>query len=156
MQYEGIKGDVTTPGYIGWIELISAQMGTNRHITNPTGRGANREASVPSVSEIVVTKTQDSASTGLFRASLWGEGKKVKIVFTRKEKNVETSYMEIELEGTLIASYNVSGHGGEGHDKPMESLSLNFTKIAYKVTGASDAKDTKPQRAQWDLAPTGG
>ncbi|MFL5331572.1 MAG: Hcp family type VI secretion system effector [Gemmataceae bacterium] len=155
MQFEGVKGEVTAPGYIGWIELYSAQMGTNRRVTNPTGRGTNRESNVPSVSEIVVTKPQDNASTGLFQASLRGEGKKVKIVFTKKEGKVETSYMEIELEGTMVSNYNVSGHGGDDQRKPMESLSLNFTQIKFKTTGPVNPDADKPERAQWDLAPAG-
>ena len=33
------------------------------------------------------------------------------------------------MTGTLISSYNVSGSGG----KPTESLSLNFTKVEFKL-----------------------
>ena len=81
MKVDGVDGSVTAAGHEKWIELDSAQMGVNRHVTEATGRGTNREASAPSVSEIVITKPLDCASTGLFRLSLWGEGKKVKIDF---------------------------------------------------------------------------
>ena len=59
MKYEGIDGPLTGK-YKGWIELESAQLGTHRSSTSPTGRGEDRDASVPSVSEIVVTKLTDS------------------------------------------------------------------------------------------------
>ena len=39
------RGEVKAKGYEGWIQLQSAQLGTNRHTTTPTGRGTNREAS---------------------------------------------------------------------------------------------------------------
>ena len=53
------RGEVKAKGYEGWIQLQSAQIGTNRNITTPTGRGTNREASQPAAQEIVITKLQD-------------------------------------------------------------------------------------------------
>ena len=50
------RGEVKAKGYEGWIQLQSAQLGTNRNITTPTGRGTNREASAPATQEIVITK----------------------------------------------------------------------------------------------------
>ena len=145
MKIEGIKGNVTAAGHEGWIELMSAQLGVQRRV-NTTGQGANREASTPSVSEIVVTKDIDSASTDLFRMSLWGEGKKVTIDFVSSGQTVP--YLSIELENTLISNYSVSGHGGSGHETPMESLSLNFTKISYTTKVTTPPKD--PKHAELD------
>jgi len=153
MKIDGLDGSVTAAGHEKWIELASCQMGTNRHVTNATGRGVNREASAPAVSEIVCTKDLDCASTGLFRLSLWGEGKKVKIDFCKTDKDKFEPYLQLELENCLISNYSVSGHGGVGHSTPMESLSLNTTKITY-ATVHMDAsnKTAKPDRASWDLA----
>jgi type VI secretion system secreted protein Hcp len=159
MQITGIDGSVTAAGHEKWIELDSAQLGVNRHVTNPTGRGVNREASAPSVSEIVVTKALDCASTGLFKLSLWGEGKKVKIDFCKTDKDKVEPYLQIELENTLISSYSCSGHGGGHgtHGRPHESLSLNFTKITYNTVQMDPSNKTaKPDRAMWDLAQAKG
>jgi type VI secretion system secreted protein Hcp len=157
MKYDGIDGSVTATGHEKWIELESCQFGVSRHVTNPTGRGVNREASAPSVHEIVVTKHQDSSSTNLFRASLWGEGKKVKIDFCKTDKDKVEPYLQVELENTLVSSYSVSGHGGTVHTRPMESVGLNFTKITYN-TIAMDGKNAtgKPDRAMWDAAQAKG
>jgi len=155
MKYDGVDGSVTAAGHEKWIELSSAQFGVNRHITNPSGRGTNREAAVPSVSEIVVTKPTDCASTGLFRESLHGEGKKVKIDFCKTDKDKFEAYMTVELENVMVSSYNVSGAGGTDttHGRPMESLTLNFTKITYSTTAMDSANKTaKPDRASWDAA----
>jgi type VI secretion system secreted protein Hcp len=149
MNYDGIDGSVTAAGHEKWIELHSCQMGVGRHVTNPTGRGENREASAPAVSEIVVTKTTDAASTGLFRESLWGEGKMVKIDFCTTDKDKFEPYLQLELENTMVSSYSVSSGG----DRPMESLSLNFTKITFNNIGMGKANETgQPDRAEWDLA----
>ena len=154
MNYDGIQGSVTEAGHEKWIELMSCQLAAHRHMTSPTGRGTIREASTPNISEIVVTKNFDDASQKLFDASLRGEGKKVKIDFVRSAANKkQDNYLQIELENTLISSYTVSGHGGEGSSSPMESLSLNFTKIQYKQT-LGDIKNVagSPNISHYDLA----
>src|SRR5262249_13784472 len=124
MKFDGIDGSVTAAGHEKWIEVESCQLGVHRNITSPTGRGTNREAAVPAVSEIVLTKHSDCASTPLFKAALWGEGKKVKIDFCKTDKDKFEAYLQLELENTMVSSYSASGHGGDGHSRPMESLSL--------------------------------
>ncbi|MGE5276873.1 MAG: Hcp family type VI secretion system effector [Acidobacteriota bacterium] len=127
-KYGDIKGDVKEPAHRGWIELTSMQWGVGRAITTPAG--ASRERSAPSVSEIVVTKPMDSASTHLFRESLDGKGVDVVIDFVKDG----TVYLQVNLSNTLIASYSISGRGRNS----MESLSLNFTKIEFKHTQMGD------------------
>jgi type VI secretion system secreted protein Hcp len=153
MNYEGIKGAVTEQGHKEWIELESCQLGVHRQMTSGTGRGTNREASQAAVSEIVVTKTQDCASAGLFRASLDGQGKKVKIDFVKTEKDKNDVYLTLEMEDTMISSFSTSGHGGDGHSRPMESLSLNFLKISY-VNKQTNAKNSNAgtHQSTYDLA----
>ena len=152
MKIDGVDGSVTAAGHEKWIELDSAQLGVNRHVTSPTGRGANREAAVPAVSEIVVTKNLDCASTTLFKLSLWGEGKKTTIDFCKTDKDQFEKYLSVELENTLISSYSVSGTGGDSNERPMEALALNFTKITYSTTAMDPANKTaKPDRGMWDL-----
>src|SRR5262245_36743028 len=129
MQYEGIDGDVSTKGYEKWIELSSWQWGIGRGITSATSGGQDREATTPSVSEMVVTKVTDGASTNLMRAALGlapaGEGKKVKIDFVQTDQGQPEPYMQFELENTLVSGWSLSSGG----DRPMESLTLNFTAI---------------------------
>ena len=153
MKYEGVDGSVTTAGHEKWIELESCQLGVNRHITNATGRGTNREGSVPAVSEIVVTKNQENATPGLFRMSLDGEGRKVKIDFCKTDKDKFEPYLQMELEHTLLSSFSISGHGGDGHSRPTESLALNFTKITLTAIVMDAANKTgKAVRTTWDAA----
>jgi type VI secretion system secreted protein Hcp len=150
MNYDGIPGDVTSEGHEKWIEVGSLQHGVGRGISSPTGGSADREASAPSVSEIVVTKSQDNASQGLFRASLDGEGKLVKIDFCRtKTGGGQEAYMQLELENTMISGFSMSSGG----DRPSESLSLNFTKITYVNTaGGIDNAAGNASRSSYDLS----
>ena len=151
MKYGKIEGPVTGK-HKGWIRLDSAQIGVHRNVTTPTERGANREANVPSISEVVVTKPQDSSSARLFNESLQGKGVKVTIDFV--EDDNEAPYMSIELENVLISSYSISGSGGDSNNRPIESLSLNFTKITFSTKPTSSSKDPKDSKdkAAWNLA----
>ncbi|MEP6850334.1 MAG: type VI secretion system tube protein Hcp [Acidobacteriota bacterium] len=142
LRMDGVNGGVMREGHVEWIELESCQLGVQRTVTSSSGRGTNREMKVPSVSEIVATKSQDNASTALSRQALAGAGKKVTIDFVNSDG---TTYLSLELEGVLISSFNVGGHRGVRSDRPMESFSLNFTKItstAKPVAPPSGEKHT--------------
>jgi type VI secretion system secreted protein Hcp len=154
MKYEGLDGSVTETGHAKWIELESCQVGVNRNIVGTrTGSAGNRDASVPSLSDIHITKLQDNSSNKLFQNSLWGEGKLVKIDFCRTDKDKQVTYMQYELENTLISNFQVSGAGGEGSARAMESLALNFTKLTVVNTETDIAHKGKgPDRFSFDLA----
>ncbi len=155
MNYEGIKGNVTAKGHEGWIELTAAQLGIDRHIstTNPSAnRSVNPSALPPS--EIAVNKVNDETSTLLVQESLTGQPKKVTIDFVELNNGKPRVYLSIELEGVMISSYQISGRrGDEVLDRPMESLSLNFTKITYSAKPAELPKkaDNKSNKSMWDL-----
>src|SRR4029077_18780440 len=94
MNYNDIPGDATAEGHEKWIEVNSCQWGVGRGISSPTGGSADREASAPSVSEIVVTKPTDVASTKLFDESLEGEGADVTIDFCKTDKGKLETFMQ--------------------------------------------------------------
>jgi type VI secretion system secreted protein Hcp len=126
VQYAAIKGDVTESTHAGWIEVNSFQWGVGRGISSPTGGSSDREASAPSVSEIVVTKPMDLATTNVLDEALEGEGKDVTIDFCKTDKGQLVVYLSYVMNNTMISGYSLSSGG----DRPQESLSFNFTKIA--------------------------
>jgi type VI secretion system secreted protein Hcp len=149
VKYGTIQGDVTAEGHEKWIEVNSCQFGVGRGISSPTGGSADREATAPSVSEIVVTKPTDIASTKLFDESLEGEGQDVTIDFCKTDKGKLETYMQYNLTNTMISGFSMSSGG----DRPQESLSFNFTKIEFKNTGMGAANDTgSPDSVIYDLA----
>jgi type VI secretion system secreted protein Hcp len=72
MNWDKVPGGVTTKGFEKWIELTSFQWGVGRGIGSAMGGATGRESSIPSVSEIVVTKLMDSSSPGLWTDSVVG------------------------------------------------------------------------------------
>ncbi len=125
-----VKGDATATGWVGWIELNSFQFGVGRGISSPTGGSADRESSAPSLSEITVTKDQDTSTGPLLTEALQGEGVTVIIDFVKTSSGQLTKYMEYTLTNTMISGWSTSSGG----DRPSESISLNFTKIQVDPT----------------------
>jgi type VI secretion system secreted protein Hcp len=125
-----VKGDATATGWEGWIEVNSFQFGVGRGISSPTGGSADRESSAPSVSEITITKDQDSSTGPLLTAALQGEGVAVIIDFVKTSQGQLAKYMEYKLTNTLISGWSTSSGG----DRPSESVSLNFTKFEVDPT----------------------
>jgi type VI secretion system secreted protein Hcp len=152
MDFDGIKGDVTESTHDKWIELSSLQFGVGRGIggTAP-GASKGREASLCNISEITVSKPADSASQDLMREAMIGAvpGKTVKIELTRVGPGDEPIvYTSFELEETMISGFSYSSSG----DQPHESLSLNFTKITYKMSQQeTDATTGNPKLGYFDL-----
>ncbi|MFO1086851.1 MAG: type VI secretion system tube protein Hcp [Reyranellaceae bacterium] len=127
MKFGDIKGQVTTDGFKEWIELTSAQLGVNRGVSTGAG-GRGREAANPSISDLVITKEFDVASSKLLQDAVAGTfNSKVEIKMTTTTKNKVDTFLALELTDCGVSSYSTSSGG----DKPMESLSLNFTKIMY-------------------------
>ena len=157
MEYDSgsIAGDVTDKAFTGWIELSSFQWGIGRGITSPTsGSEADREGSLPSVSEIVITKNQDSASGNLMRAVCgtgdFAKGKTVKIDFVRTGSGGGSEkYLEFEMENTLVSGWSQSSGG----DRPSESVTLNFTKVSFTYTPSGPTNTSnQPDTPTYDLA----
>jgi len=148
VQYGTLKGDVTAAGHEKWIEVNSFQWGVGRGISSPTGGSSDREASAPSVSEIVVTKPTDIASVDLLNESLQGEGQDVTIDFCKTDKGNLSVYLSYTLNNTMISGFSTSSGG----DRPQESLSFNFTKVACRDVGlGSKNEDGSPATVTYDV-----
>jgi type VI secretion system secreted protein Hcp len=149
MNYPNCPGDATADGHVAWIELNSFQWGVGRGISAPTGGAADRESSAPSVSEIVVTKDTDVASTKLLNEAYQGEGQKVTIDFCKTDQGSLEVYLTLELEDVMISGISFSSGG----DRPSESVSLNFTKVAFRNTGMTDTNAAaSPDTVTYDIA----
>jgi len=148
MKYGSIKGRVTTEGFKDWIELNSFQWGVGRGIGSAARGATSRERSEPSLSEVTVTKLTDVASPKLFLDSVGGKlDNKVTIKFTTTSKGAVTTFLTYELENTGISGYSLSSGG----DMPVESISLNFTKISKTFTGESPDVSGSPETVGYDL-----
>ena len=148
MKYDSIDGDVTATGHEKWIEVNSFQFGVGRGISAPVGGSSDREASAPSVSEIVVTKPTDVASVKIMTEALQGEGQDCTIDFCKTDAGKLNVYLSYTLTNTMISGFSSSSGG----DRPQESISLNFTKCALRdVSLGAKNEDGSPATVTYDL-----
>ena len=149
MNYNNIKGDVTETKHATWVELHSCQWGVGRGISSTVGSSAERESTAPSISEIVVSKENDVASGKLMTEALSGDGQTVQIDFTRTFKDSQEIYLTLTLTNTIISGYSHSSSG----ERPIETISLNFTKIQYTTNQMKpDGTQGDPDHVIYDLS----
>jgi type VI secretion system secreted protein Hcp len=148
MKFGSFKGASTTEGFKDWIELDSFQWGVGRGIGSAARGAESRESSEPSISEVVVTKKMDKSSPSLLTDAMAGQlNAKVEIKFTTTTKNQVTDFLTYELTNTGLSGYSVSSGG----DMPVESLSLNFTKLAVTYKGTAPDVSGTPETVGYDL-----
>ena len=151
IQIDGIDGDATHEKHVKWIDAVSLQWGVGRAITTPVGSTLNREASEPSISEVTFTKLMDGASPYLLEEATTGtRGKNVKIHLVSTGSAAD-EYCEYKLENSLISGYSIVTDG----DRPMESVTINFTKVEMKFTPYDpDHKPKPPVMVGYDMTTT--
>ena len=148
MKYGSISGSVTTEGFQKWIELDSFHWGVGRAIGTAARGSLSREHSEPNLSEVTVTKRSDVASPKLFLDSVAGKlDSKVEIKFTTTTKGKVETFLTYKMENVGISGYSLSSGG----DMPVESLSLNFTKITQTFTGMEPGVTGSPETVGYDL-----
>jgi len=144
LSFTGVTGGATN----GLIAIESLQWGVGRGISSPVG-GGGRQASLPSFSEVTISKTMDSASPQLaFQAA--GGNTEVTCVVTLDHHNTGNTLYTLTLTGVLISGYSISSGG----DRPSESLSLNFTKITWsyqELDNAGNKVGNASSPLGWDL-----
>ncbi len=150
LKIQGAEGDVTEAGHKQWIELLDARWNMSRTIRSAVGVGANRESTSAYVSEVTVTKYVDSASKGVANLAFIGAAKEATIEFTRVDKGQEATFRKLVLTDAIISGLSNQAAGSE---RPVEVITLNFTKIAITDTEQKDdGSQGSPATTTYNLA----
>lgn len=148
MKIDTIKGDVTAQGFQNDILLSGFHFGAGRQISSPiTGQ---REAGVPTLSDLVVEKQMDVSSSPLLSNLLAGKSlPTVEILLTKVANGKQFTYNDITLSNVILSSYSVSS-GGE---TPAESFGLNYEKISTSFTQQNpDGTAGQTIKSCWDVS----
>lgn len=127
LKYGAIKGNVKAGPYATWMELTNAQLGQTSGGTGHPGYGVGRESNALTLQDIVVTRFQDSVSPLLYQEAISGKGVEALIDMLGSVKPGEppVRYLRLTLGLCMISGFTISSGG----DRPMESLSLNFSSV---------------------------
>lgn len=149
LKLDGIPGESQDDKHSGEIEIDSFSWGVSQEAT--LGRGTGGGAGKVNVSELNVMKKTDKASPILFLHCANGKHIPSALLTVRKAGEQPLEYYKVKMTDVMVSGLQMSGSNGGGI--PMESVSLNFSKIEYEYTPQS-AKGTGEGavKAGWDLA----
>lgn len=151
LQIDTIQGDATHETHKQWMDIEAIHWDVSRNMNTSAGSTANREASEPTISEMVLTKVSDSSSTKLFGEACTGKTGKLATIHLVTTGSPGDTYIEYKLTNTLIANYSVDTSG----DRPVETIRLNFTKMEVKYIPYDEMNNPKsPMIASYDLTTT--
>lgn len=148
MNYEGINGEATAKGHEQWTDILTLDWDVKRSLSAVTGTSKDREATSTTLSQVTVTKLMDESTPLLFTEVCVGKGKQVLIHLT-KTGDVLENFIEYTLTDVMISGYEMVTAGG----RPMEVITLSFTKLEMKYTPYDDKhKKTASIAAGYDIA----
>ena len=126
-----IVGESTLKGYEKKMELLSFSHGVAMQVTGDMSN-TERTSGKPNHQDMTVTKYLDAASPVLAQSCCQGKGfDKVDIIIGRNDSGNVIELMRYTMKSVLISSVSIGGGGG---DKPVETLTLNYTDMAWKFT----------------------
>ncbi|GAB7528388.1 Hcp family type VI secretion system effector [Pseudomonas sp. 3A(2025)] len=148
-----IKGDSLIEGYVDKIEIMSYSHNVALQVTNDVSN-SERTSGKPHVGEFVLTKFIDSSTPDLNIYCCSGKPiTEAKITIGRnasEESGQIMAFIVYTLTNVIVSNVSVSGGTG---GKPVETLSLNFTKIKWELTTQKDDGTKEGTAATtWDLA----
>jgi type VI secretion system secreted protein Hcp len=163
MKINGVSGNVTANSFKDAIALTGVHFNVKRAMNTKPGAISDRQGTRPSFSEVTVTKEVDKASPILFRDATTGKPiPTVDIQFTHAGQNTNITH-SVTLSNVLISGYELEhtektavtdqeGKTEKDSDKPIEHITLNFTKMEIKNTPYdANNKAQSPVAAGYDL-----
>jgi type VI secretion system secreted protein Hcp len=115
--------------------------------------GAGASAGAGKLSSLEIKKLLDKASPALREAAV--AGTHLKLVVLEMVHPTKHEFYQITMSDVLVSGITLSPAGASSADRPVESLTLNFTKIEvkYQPTKPDGSLDTlRPVPAGWDVA----
>jgi type VI secretion system secreted protein Hcp len=136
MQIKGVSGTSLVTGYAGAIELMSYSHGLAMQVTGDVS-DTERTSGKSRHQDFHVTKYMDKSSPllnqKLCQAANLGD---VTITVGRNDNNAVLPLIVYTLKNAVLSSVSVGGGGG---DKPVESVSINYSGIKWDYTAQKEA-----------------
>ena len=136
LTFEGIEGEAQDQTHGGEIDVLSwgwelTQSGGRSASTpdDPTGGVPGTAEGDVQVGDFVITKYFDKASPKLAEALANGQVLPVATLTIRSEGEKPLEYILVTFTDGIVTSTSTGGTGG---DRPVETITLNFTKVAFE------------------------
>lgn len=150
MKIDGIEGEATIEGYEKQIMCQTYSHSVHNHLhtdVSNVGRAVGRVEH----SDFTITKYADKASPLLnFKCCIGANlGTVTFTVLRASGEKAHTPQVIYSFENAMVSTVAISGGGG---DSPVETVSLNYTKINWEVK-VQDETQAEPGSiaAEWDV-----
>lgn len=149
VKLDDVKGESQDAKHKDEIEVLSWGWGMSQGGSSHSGTGGG--SGKVSVRDVTLVKYVDKASPNLIKMCCSGKHFEKALLTVRKAGGTPVEYLKIELKNGLIAG--VSYSGGQGDERLVESVRLNFAafKVEYTPQTASGAGGAVIP-AQWDIS----
>jgi type VI secretion system secreted protein Hcp len=125
-----IKGESTDRDHKDEIVVESWSWGLGN--TAGPGAGSGGGAGKVSIQDFHFTMPVSKASPVMMQACAMGKHLKDATLSARKAGERQQDFLVIKMSDVLISSYQTEGHTDA--DIPLDSISLNFTKVEFDYT----------------------
>ena len=139
-QVQGLSTDV---GHERWIPITSCMVG-KLDIAASAATGA-RNPDIKQLREVTRTRYVDGTSTKLFQMANNGSQPLVAVLDFSDDHG--DTYFSLKLSEAQVSAFGVSGNRQGATSKPMESFTLNFTKLEIVVQNTCKAPPSVPMSA---------
>lgn len=146
LELDGVKGESKDNARPGTIEIQSFSWGVSNAGSMASGSGGG--AGKASFSDLSFTTSVSKASPKLMMACATGQHIPKATLYVRKAGTTD-EYLVITLTDIMVSSYSSSGRGTPNapgstasSSVPMESISINFTKVEMRYTDADGTVTT--------------
>ena len=149
LEIEGIKGESKDDVYPESIQIESFSWGVSNTVSLSGGGGG---AGKVSFQDLHFTTNLSKASPQLMLACATGKHIPKAVLHVRKAGTTPVEYYKVTFTDILISSVQTRAPGGTtgaSDSIPIESISLNFSKIEFKYTEA----DGTVTQSEIDLTP---
>jgi type VI secretion system secreted protein Hcp len=145
-----IPGQSQQTNFVGQIECLSYSHGVSIQVTGDT-TNSERTSGRPNHQDFHLTKYVDKATPLLNQNCCMGQNLgAVTITVGRNDSGAFLPLLVYTLQNTVISSVSVGGGGG---DKPVETLSLNYSAIQWQYTVQKEAGQQEGQvPGAWNVA----
>jgi type VI secretion system secreted protein Hcp len=146
LKIDGIPGESLDDKHKDEIEVLSWSWGETNEPPPASGGGAG--SGKVAMTDLHVSANLSRASPQLLLACASGKHIKSAILTGRKAGKAQAEFLTFSLSDVLVSGYQT---GGSATEAPMDSISLNFSKIevSYKQQKA-DGSLAKAIRVGWD------
>jgi type VI secretion system secreted protein Hcp len=143
-----VPGESRQKGFENQIEILSFSWGVSQAGGYSYGGGGG--VAKANMQDLSVSFRQCGASPKLMQFCASGKHLDEAVLTCLKAGETPQKYLEITLTDVIISSYQT---GGSGDDMPIESMSLNFSKVKEEYFGQDDTGTVVSKGAGiWDQA----